>query len=59
MPQNNTQASASVGEAGMIAKQDFCGRMGENRTLITVMNLSGKAFKAWHLCGLGEEPFWL
>lgn len=35
--------------------REFHGRMWENRTLITVMNLAGELVKSWHSCGLSKS----
>lgn len=43
----------------MIARRGFGGRMLENGTLITVMNLSGEVLKVWHSCGLSKNSFLL
>lgn len=59
MPAERQQALCFRRGSGVIARSDFCGRMWENRTLITVMNLSREALKVWHSCGLGKSSFWL
>lgn len=42
-------------DSGIIAR----GSTWENRTLITVMNLSGEVLRGWHSCGLSSSLFWL